>query len=71
MAETLLDMFGSCLQELLHNGCSVEIDGIGEFSPTPLFPNGLNHHNKISLAKIAKSSFISFKPSKQLTNYVA
>ena len=69
--ETFVDMFSHCLSELLDAAQSVDIDGVGKFEKIPLFPNGLNHHNKIALAKIAKSSFISFKPSTQLTNYVA
>lgn len=71
VAETLVDMFGSCLQELLHSGLSVEIEGIGEFSPTPLFPNGLNHQNRIALARIAKKHIVSFKADKYLTNSIA
>ena len=70
-AETFVDMFSHCLSELLDAGQSVDIDGVGTFEKIPLFPNRINHHNKIALAKIAKSCFISFKPSTQLTNYVA
>ena len=71
MAETLLDMFSSSLAELIAAGQSVEIDGIGEFTPTPLFPNGLNHQNKIALARIAKKHIVSFKADQYLTNSVA
>lgn len=63
-AETLVDMFSSCLQELLDAGQSIEIDGVGKFEPIPLFPHGLNHGNNINLARIAKKTMICFRPSK-------
>lgn len=65
-AETLLDMFSSCLQELLQAGKSVEIDGVGKFEKLPLFPNGLNHSNNINLARIAKKNMVCFQPSENL-----
>jgi len=65
-AETLLDMFSSCLQELLQAGKSVEIDGVGKFEKLPLFPNGLNHRNNINLARIAKQNMVCFQPSENL-----
>ena len=71
VAETLVDMFSSCLQELLDAGQSVEIDGIGKFESLPLFPNGLNHRNNIALAKLRKAHMVSFTASKQLTGLVA
>lgn len=71
VAETLVDMFGSCLQELLKAGQSVEIDGVGKFEKLPLFPNGLNHQNNIALFKAAKRNMIIFKASDDLTRNVA
>lgn len=70
-AETFVDMFSSCLSELLDAGQSVEIDGVGEFKPTPLFPDGINHNNSIALARVAKKKMISFKASEYLTKNVA
>ncbi len=67
-SETMVDMFADCLQDLLIAGESVEIDEIGKFNSSPLFPQGLNHGNNISLAKLTKSNMVSFYPSKQLTN---
>ena len=63
VAETFVDMFSRCLSELLDAGQSVDIDGIGEFEKIPLFPNGLNHQNKIALARLTKKTMISFKAS--------
>jgi nucleoid DNA-binding protein len=70
VAETFVDMFSDCLSELLDAGKSVEIEGIGEFEKVPLFPNGLNHQNKIALAKLAKNKMVSFKASKYLTKNI-
>ena len=70
VAETMVDMFTDCLQELVAAGHSIEIDGLGEFKTTPLFPEGINHNN-IALAKLAKRNMISFTASKQLTKSVA
>ena len=50
---------------------SVNIDEIGEFKTTPMFPKGIPHHNNIGLAKLGKRNMFSFKASKQLTNSVA
>ena len=66
MAETLVDMFGSCLQELLQSGNPVEIEGIGKFQKLPLFPDGINHQNKIALARISKKSMLHFEASNAL-----
>jgi hypothetical protein len=66
VAETFVDMFSSCLSELLDAGQSVDIDGIGEFEKIPLFPNGLNHQNKIALARLTKKTMISVKASEDL-----
>ena len=71
VAETMVDMFANCLQELISAGQSVNIDEIGEFQTALLFPNGLNHGNNIALAKAAKRNIVSFKASKQLTTNVA
>ena len=70
-AETFVDMFSHCLSELLDAGQSVEIDGIGEFKSTPLFPDGINHNNNIALARVAKKKMVSFKASEYLTKNVA
>jgi nucleoid DNA-binding protein len=67
MVESMVDMFAQSLQELVAAGQSVTIDEIGEFKSVPLFPNGLNHHNNIALAKVAKRNIVSFKPSDRLT----
>lgn len=71
VVETMIDMFGCCLQELLDAGCSVAIDEIGEFKPTPLFPQGLNHRNNHALAKAARRNMVSFTASDKLTRDVA
>jgi nucleoid DNA-binding protein len=71
LAETLVDMFADCLQELICSGTNVNIDEIGEFRSIPLFPEGINHQNKLALAKLAKKSIVSFKPSEYLTKSVA
>ena len=70
VAETFVDMFADCLQELLNAGQSVKIAGLGKFESNPLFPNGLKHNNNKALCKLANSKIVSFKPSKQLTNSV-
>jgi len=70
VAETMVDMFADCLQELVAAGQSVNIDEIGEFKITPMFPEGIPHHNNIALAKLGKRNMISFKASKQLTSSV-
>ncbi|MBY0534127.1 MAG: HU family DNA-binding protein [Rickettsiaceae bacterium] len=67
LAESMVDMFAQSLQELVAAGQSVTIDEIGEFKSVPLFPNGLNHHNNIALAKAAKRNIVSFRPSENLT----
>jgi nucleoid DNA-binding protein len=64
--ETFVNMFSSCLYELLNAGQSVEIDGVGKFEKVPLFPDGLNHQNKIALARLAKKKMVSFKASEDL-----
>ena len=66
-AETMVDMFAESLQELVAAGQSVTIDEIGEFKPTRLFSNCLNHGNNIVLASIAERNMVSFKPSEKLT----
>ena len=71
LTETMLDIFASSLAELVANGQSVEIDGIGEFEVIPLFPNGINHQNKIALARIAKKHMLCFKASDNLTKAIA
>ena len=71
VAETLVDMFGSCLQELLHCGQSVEIDGVGKFERISLFPGGLNHQNNIALFKAAKRNMVYFKASDDLIENIA
>ena len=70
VAESMVDMFAQTLQELVASGQSVTIDEIGEFKSVPLFPNGLNHHNNIALAKVAKRNIVSFKPSDRLVEGV-
>jgi len=69
VAESMVDMFAQTLQELVSSGQST-IDEIGEFKSVPLFPNGLNHHNNIALAKAAKRNIVSFKPSDRLAEGV-
>jgi len=71
LAESMVDMFAQSLQELVASGQSVTIDEIGEFKSVPLFPQGLNHHNNIALAKAAKRNIVSFKASENLTKVVA
>ena len=63
-AETFVDMFGDCLSELLNSGQSVDIDGIGKFEKTPLFPNGFNHQNKLALKRASIKNMVHFKASK-------
>ncbi len=71
VAESMVDMFAQSLQELVASGQCVTIDEISEFKSIPLFPNGLNHHNNIALAKAAKRNIVSFKASENLTKVVA
>ena len=71
VAESMVDMFAQTLQELVASGQSVTIDEIGEFKSVPLVPNGLNHHNNIALAKVAKRNIVSFKASENLTKVIA
>ena len=71
LAETMIDMFADCLQELIYSGTNVNIDEIGEFKSIPLFPEGIKHQNNIALAKLGKRNIISFKASKYLTNAIA
>jgi len=71
VAEAMVDMFADSLQEVISSGLSVEINEIGEFKTTPMFPNGLNHHNNIALAKVGKRHMVSFKASEQFTRSVA
>jgi nucleoid DNA-binding protein len=71
MAETMLNMLSDSLADLMQAGQSVEIDGIGEFNTTPLFPGGLSKYNNVTLAKLGKRKMISFKPSKQLMKFIA
>jgi nucleoid DNA-binding protein len=71
MAETMVDMFADTLQELVAAGQSVNIDEIGEFKTTPMFPKGIPHHNNIALAKLKNRNMFSFKASKQLISSVA
>ena len=66
MAETLLDMFASYLSELLQSGQSVEIESVGKFEKLPLLPHGINHQDKIALARLAKKKMLYFKPDKYL-----
>ena len=70
LAESMVDMFAESLKELVSAGYSVNIDDIGEFKSVPLFPNGLNHHNNIALAKAAKRNIVSFKASDRLAENV-
>jgi len=68
VAETMVDMFSSCLQELIGAGQVVEIQGIGTFEGVPIFPNGLNHQNNIALFKASKHHIVSFKASDEFIN---
>ena len=67
VAEIMVDIFADSLHDLVSNGYSVNIDEIGEFKTTPLFPNGLNHQNNIALARAASLNIVSFTPSDRLT----
>ena len=71
VAETMVDMFADSLQELVASGQSVEIDEIGKFTTTPLFPEGIKHRNNSALAKLGERNIVSFKASEQLTRTVA
>ena len=71
VAETMVDMFADSLSELIAAGQSVNIDEIGEFKTTPMFPKGIPHHNNIALAKLGRRNMVSFKASEQLTRTVA
>ncbi len=70
VAESMADMFAQSFQELVSSGQSVTIDEIGEIKSAPLFPNGLNHHNNIALAKVAKRNIVSFKTSDRLAENI-
>jgi nucleoid DNA-binding protein len=71
MAETMIDMFADTLQEIVATGQEVNIDEIGVFSKLPLFPHGINHQNKINLAKLSKKCMVSFVPSKLFNKTVS
>ena len=74
VAETVVDMFADCLQELISAGQSVNIDEIGEFKTTALsslISSGFNTHNNAALAQIAKQHIVSFTASGLLTRNVA
>jgi len=66
VTETFVDILAQSLQELVASGQKFTIDEIGELKTTPLFPNGLNHRNNITLAKANKRNLITFKPSDSL-----
>ena len=71
VAETMVDVFADSLQDLISAGYSVNIDEIGEFQTTPLFPNGFDHKNNAALAKLVKQNRVIFKPSEKLMQGVA
>ena len=71
MTKTMIDMFADTLQEIVATGQEVNIDEIGVFSKLPLFPHGINHQNKLSIAKLSKKCMVSFVPSKQFNNAIA
>ena len=71
LAETLVDMFADTLQELVAAGQTVNIDEIGVFCKLPLFPHGINHQNKINLAKLSKKCMVSFVPSRLFNKTVS
>ena len=71
VAETMVDMFADSLSELIAAGQSVNIDEIGEFKTTPMFPKGIPHHNNIGLAKLGKRNMFSFKANEDLTKTIA
>lgn len=71
LAETLVDMFADTLQEIIASGQEVNIDEIGVFSKLLLFPEGINHQNKLSLARLSKKCMVSFIPSKKFNNAIA
>lgn len=73
VAETVVDMFADCLQELISAGQSVNIDEIGEFQTTALsslISNGFSDHHNMALSKVAKKNIVSFKASGLLTQNV-
>lgn len=71
LAETLVNMFADTLQEIVATGQEVNIDEIGIFSKLPLFPHGINHQNKLNLAKLSKKCMVSFIPSKLFNKTVS
>jgi nucleoid DNA-binding protein len=74
VAETVVDMFSDCLQEVISAGQSVNIDEIGEFKTTALsslISGGFNGNNNASLAQVAKQNIVSFTASGLLTREVA
>ncbi len=71
IAEAIVEIFADSLQELISNGASVEVDQIGQFYTTPLFPAGIKHKNNFALAKAAKEHMVGFKASKHLKKYAA
>lgn len=71
VAETMVTVFADSLQDVILAGYSVNIDEIGEFQTTPLFPKGLNHGNNIGLASASKRNMVSFKPSEKLIQGMA
>ena len=71
VAETMVDMFADSLSELIAAGQSVNIDEIGEFKTTPMFPKGIPHHNNLALAKLGKRNMVCFKANEDLTKTIA
>ena len=62
----ITNFFADCLQELISSGVSVNIDEIGEFKTSSLFPKDLRV-NHPALARIANTKIVDFTPSKSLT----
>jgi nucleoid DNA-binding protein len=71
VAETMVTVFADSLQDVILAGYSVNIDEIGEFQTTPLFPKGFDHKNNAALAKVAQQNRVIFKPSEKLIQGVA
>ncbi|MFK7974416.1 MAG: HU family DNA-binding protein [Rickettsiaceae bacterium] len=70
-AETMVDIFTDSLHDLVVAGYSINIDEIGEFKTTPLFPKGLQCLQNNAVAKLAKRNIVCFMPSEKLTEEFA
>lgn len=64
-AECMTDIVFDSLQDLITSGESVNIDEIGQFKNSPLFPDAINSDSPL-LQQINQKNMFSFHPSHKL-----